>query len=62
MDNINQIAATSKVSLENINIMKKDGKNTYLIGVYVKNIDELQSFILNLNKLKSVSSVERMIK
>ena len=57
-----QVAASSNVNIENVNLINKDDNNIYAIDILVTNLDALNKYITNLSKVDHVSNIERIIK
>ena len=57
-----QAAAAMNIIVENVNLIYKSNNNVYSVDVLVKDLETMEKFIINLNKLKYVSDVERIMK
>ena len=57
-----QAAAAMSIIVENVNLIYKSNNNVYSVDVLVKDLETLEKFMINLNKLKYVSDVERIMK
>ena len=57
-----QAAAAMNIIVENVNLIYKSNNNVYSVDVLVKDLETLEKFMINLNKLKYVSDVERIMK
>ncbi len=62
MLDIVQTASTCSVSIEDVNTINTDMELTYLIALKVKNKEGLDQYIKELEKIKYISKVERVIK
>ena len=50
------------VNIKSINTVKVDGKNSYAMKVSVLNLDVLNKYMNDLEQIKDVIAVERVIK
>lgn len=57
-----QTAASLAIPVENVNLINKGDNNVYSVDVLVNNLEELKKFMNNLNKLKYVNDVERIMR
>lgn len=57
-----QTAASLSINVENVNLVNKGINNVYSVDILVSNLEDLNKYILNLQKIKYVSDVERIIK
>lgn len=57
-----QTAASLSINVENVNLVNKGINNVYSVDILVANLEDLNKYILNLQKIKYVSDVERIIK
>ena len=57
-----QTAATLNINVENVNLISKGANNVYSVDIVVANLEDLTKYMLNLQKIKYVNDVERIIK
>lgn len=57
-----QTAASLSINVENVNLVNKGINNVYSVDILVSNLEDLNKYIVNLQKIKYVSDVERIIK
>ena len=57
-----QTAATLNINVENVNLISKGNTNVYSVDILVSSLEDLNKYILNLQKVKHVNDVERIIK
>ena len=57
-----QTAATLNINVENVNLISKGANNVYSVDIVVANLEGLTKYMLNLQKIKYVNDVERIIK
>lgn len=57
-----QAAAAMGIVVENVNLIYKSNNNVYSADVLVKDLETMEQFIINLNKIKHVNDVERIMK
>lgn len=57
-----QTAASMGVLIENVNLINKSNNNVYSVDVLVRNLEDLNKFIVNMGKLKYVNDVERIMR
>ena len=60
--NLVNIAVSCNVIIDSFNTISKEKMNTYVLKVYVKNLNDLDNYIKNLYKVKYISNIERVIK
>ena len=54
-------ASTSNITIESINLINNSDYQTYNLVVLVENVDKLKHFLNNLQQMKEVVEVERLI-
>ena len=57
-----QTSASLGITIENVNLINKSNNNVYSIDVLVKNLEDLTKLMTNLNKIKYVNDVERIMR
>ena len=57
-----QTAAAMNIVVENVNLIYKSSNNVYSADVLVKDLETMKQFMINLNKIKHVNDVERIMK
>ena len=57
-----QTAASIGVVVENVNLIYKSNNNVYSVAVLVKDLETMEKYMTDLNKLKYVNDVERIMK
>ena len=57
-----QAAAAIGIVVENVNLLYKSNNNVYSVDVLVKDLETMEKFMVDLNKLKYVNDVERIMK
>ena len=57
-----QAAAAMGIVVENVNLIYKSNNNVYSVDVLVKDLETMEKFMINLNKLKYVNDVERIMR
>ena len=57
-----QAASSMSITVENVNLIYKSNNNVYSVDVLVKDLDTMEKFITNLNKIKHVNDVERIMR
>ena len=57
-----QTASSMSITIENVNLISKGNNNVYSLSVLVRNLEELNKFLLNLSKVKFVNDVERIMR
>ena len=57
-----QTASSMSITIENVNLISKGNNNVYSLSVLVRNLEELNKFLLNLSKVNFVNDVERIMR
>lgn len=57
-----QTSASLGITIENVNLINKSNNNVYSVDVLVKNLEDLTKLMTNLNKIKYVNDVERIMR
>lgn len=57
-----QTSASLGIIIENVNLINKSNNNVYSVDVLVKNLEDLTKLMTNLNKIKYVNDVERIMR
>lgn len=57
-----QAASSMSITVENVNLIYKSNNNVYSVDVLVKDLETMEKFITNLNKIKHVNDVERIMR
>ena len=57
-----QVASSMGITVENVNLIYKSSNNVYSVDVLVKDLETMEKFITNLNKIKHVNDVERIMR
>ena len=57
-----QVASSMGITVENVNLIYKSSNNVYSVDVLVKDLETMEKFIINLNKIKHVNDVERIMR
>ena len=57
-----QVASSMGITVENVNLIYKSSNNVYSVDVLVKDLETMEKFVTNLNKIKHVNDVERIMK
>lgn len=57
-----QVASSMGIIVENVNLIYKSSNNVYSVDVLVKDLETMEKFITNLNKIKHVNDVERIMR
>jgi GTP pyrophosphokinase len=55
-------ASSMGITIENVNLLYKSNNNVYSVDVLVKDLETMEKFMINLNKLKYVNDVERIMR
>ena len=57
-----QVAAAMGIIVENVNLIYKSNNNVYSADVLVKDLETMEKYMIDLNKIKYVNDVERIMK
>ena len=56
------VAVSCNIIIDSFNTISKEKMNTYALKIYVKDLNNLETYIKNLYKIKHVSKIERTMK